>query len=42
MGKVTKEEYKEMTGNFILDIIDEYLKTGKHTEIITRFPPEPN
>lgn len=42
MAKVTKEEYKDMTGNFIHDIIDEDLKSGKHTEIITRFPPEPN
>ncbi|MCE3269174.1 MAG: glnS, partial [Burkholderiales bacterium] len=28
--------------NFIRTIIDEDLKTGKHTAIITRFPPEPN
>lgn len=42
MAKVTKEEYKDMTSNFIHDIIDEDLKSGKHKEIITRFPPEPN
>ncbi|CAG9296589.1 glutamine--tRNA ligase [Celerinatantimonas diazotrophica] len=28
--------------NFIRQIIDEDLKTGKHTTIQTRFPPEPN
>ncbi len=28
--------------NFIRQIIDEDLKTGKHKAIITRFPPEPN
>lgn len=28
--------------NFIENIINEDLKSGKHTEILTRFPPEPN
>jgi glutaminyl-tRNA synthetase len=28
--------------NFIEQIIEDDLKTGKHKEIITRFPPEPN
>ncbi|MGM0444272.1 MAG: glutamine--tRNA ligase/YqeY domain fusion protein, partial [Fibrobacterota bacterium] len=28
--------------NFIRDIIDEDLQSGKHDTIITRFPPEPN
>ncbi len=28
--------------NFIREIIDDDLKTGKHTKIHTRFPPEPN
>ncbi len=28
--------------NFIKDIINEDLKTGKHSKIHTRFPPEPN
>lgn len=36
-----KNESKKQT-NFIRDIIDEDLKTGKHTKIHTRFPPEPN
>ncbi|GAA0401558.1 glutamine--tRNA ligase/YqeY domain fusion protein [Paenibacillus motobuensis] len=28
--------------NFIKNIISEDLKTGKHSSIVTRFPPEPN
>jgi glutaminyl-tRNA synthetase len=28
--------------SFIRDIIDEDLRTGKHTRVVTRFPPEPN
>jgi len=28
--------------NFIKTIMEEDIKSGKHTEIITRFPPEPN
>jgi glutaminyl-tRNA synthetase len=28
--------------NFIRNIIDEDLKSGKHDSIVTRFPPEPN
>lgn len=28
--------------NFIRQIIDEDLSSGKHTEVVTRFPPEPN
>ncbi len=42
MAFATKEEYTKMAGNFIHDIIDEDLRTEKHTHIITRFPPEPN
>ena len=33
---------KETNSNFIRDIIDDDLKTGKHKKIATRFPPEPN
>jgi len=28
--------------NFIRNIIDEDLNTGKHSNVVTRFPPEPN
>src|SRR5690606_33747600 len=28
--------------DFIRDIIDEDLRTGRHTTVATRFPPEPN
>lgn len=31
-----------IASNFIRAIIEDDLKTGKHTQIITRFPPEPN
>ena len=39
-----KIENNESTvaGNFIRAIIEEDLKSGKHSQIITRFPPEPN
>ena len=30
------------TSNFVKNIVVDDLKTGKHKEIITRFPPEPN
>ncbi len=36
------EQDKLQPSNFIRDIIDDDLKSGKHTHIITRFPPEPN
>lgn len=35
-----KEEARPL--NFIEEIIDNDLKTGKYTSILTRFPPEPN
>src|ERR1700682_2327453 len=28
--------------NFIEEIIEEDLRTGKHKTVVTRFPPEPN
>ncbi|MBN2266368.1 MAG: glutamine--tRNA ligase/YqeY domain fusion protein [Candidatus Aminicenantes bacterium] len=31
-----------MAGNFVRDIIDEHLRTGRFTRVHTRFPPEPN
>ncbi len=33
---------KEQVSNFIRNIIDKDLASGKHVKIITRFPPEPN
>lgn len=39
---MTTEETVSKPSNFIRDIIDEDLKSGKYTKIITRFPPEPN
>jgi len=33
---------EEKSLNFIEDIIEEDLKAGKYTSIVTRFPPEPN
>jgi glutaminyl-tRNA synthetase len=33
---------QEKKTNFIRQIIDEDLRTGKHQQIATRFPPEPN
>lgn len=31
-----------VAGNFIRAIVEDDLKSGKHSQIITRFPPEPN
>jgi glutaminyl-tRNA synthetase len=31
-----------MAHNFVRDIIDEHLRTGRFTTVCTRFPPEPN
>ncbi|MFC4321819.1 glutamine--tRNA ligase/YqeY domain fusion protein [Litchfieldia salsa] len=36
------EKNTSHASNFIKDIMTEDLKSGKHKEIITRFPPEPN
>ena len=41
MENLEKNEAKQEK-NFIEEIIDEDLRTGKHKEIVTRFPPEPN
>ncbi|MBW6514720.1 MAG: glutamine--tRNA ligase, partial [Candidatus Syntrophosphaera sp.] len=33
---------KPAVSNFIRTIIDRDLETGKHSKVVTRFPPEPN
>ena len=33
---------EEKSLNFLEEIVDEHLKTGKYKSIVTRFPPEPN
>jgi glutaminyl-tRNA synthetase len=35
-------EARRVTPNFITDVIDADLSSGRHTRIVTRFPPEPN
>jgi len=40
MSELTKTE--EKSNNFLEEIIDEDLKSGKYKTIVTRFPPEPN
>jgi glutaminyl-tRNA synthetase len=39
---ITEEKKEEKSLNFIEEIIEADLQAGKYTEIITRFPPEPN
>jgi glutaminyl-tRNA synthetase len=41
-GKETAAADCGVSTNFIRNIIDEDLRTGKHQTIVTRFPPEPN
>ncbi len=40
MAEIKKEEEKSL--NFIEEIIEEDLRSGKHKSVLTRFPPEPN
>ncbi|HEY4149503.1 MAG TPA: glutamate--tRNA ligase family protein, partial [Chitinophagaceae bacterium] len=40
MSELTKTE--EKSNNFLEEIIEEDLKEGKYSSIVTRFPPEPN
>ena len=43
MAEEVKDEVKEVVSkNFIEMIIEKDLAEGKHTNIVTRFPPEPN
>ncbi|KQS31106.1 glutamine--tRNA ligase/YqeY domain fusion protein [Dyadobacter sp. Leaf189] len=39
---ITEEKKEEKNLNFIEEIIEADLQSGKYTQIITRFPPEPN
>ncbi|REA57620.1 glutamine--tRNA ligase [Dyadobacter luteus] len=39
---ITEEKKEEKNLNFIEEIIEADLKSGKYEQIITRFPPEPN
>ena len=41
-AKYNAQMSEERSLNFIEEIIDRDLKEGKHQEIHTRFPPEPN
>jgi glutaminyl-tRNA synthetase len=41
-SKIPDSDSRLVAPNFITEIIDEDLKTGKYETIITRFPPEPN
>lgn len=38
----TIEQAAPLLNNFLTTIIDEDLKSGKHSSVVTRFPPEPN
>src|SRR5882757_6000384 len=40
MADITKTE--EKSNNFLEEIIEEHLESGKYKSIVTRFPPEPN
>jgi glutaminyl-tRNA synthetase len=42
MEEIVKNEMPERNLNFIEEIIEDDLASGKHDSIITRFPPEPN
>lgn len=38
----TQDKTRRVNPNFITDVIDDDLKAGRYSKIITRFPPEPN
>jgi len=42
MNNSVKDTPEVKQKNFITEIIDEHLKTGRFDKVITRFPPEPN
>ena len=39
---MNSENSHKKPANFIRNIINEDLSSGKHKSVITRFPPEPN
>ncbi|RDE24237.1 glutamine--tRNA ligase/YqeY domain fusion protein [Motiliproteus coralliicola] len=39
---MSSQSNQSKVSNFIAQIIEDDLKAGKHTKIVTRFPPEPN
>lgn len=39
---LNEDQEKTAAGNFIKDIIENDLASGRHQKIVTRFPPEPN
>ena len=42
MSEIAKESTEEKSLNFIEQIIEEDIRTGKHEgRVLTRFPPEP-
>lgn len=42
MSEELKKDTEERSLNFLEEIIEEDLRTGKYSSIVTRFPPEPN
>lgn len=40
--EILNNEHQDVRANFITHIIDEDLASGKHDNVYTRFPPEPN
>jgi glutaminyl-tRNA synthetase len=40
--KLSMDEKENIQSNFIRNIVDADLASGKHTSVYTRFPPEPN
>lgn len=41
-ARIPDDAERMVSPNFITEIIDNDLRSGKHTEVVTRFPPEPN
>lgn len=39
---IPSTEARMVSPNFITEIIDDDLNSGKHSQVVTRFPPEPN